>query len=70
MRLGEKIQIQTEHRIKTEDYPGRFKYLIYDGYRPQNLQQTRDYLRLLTNSEAIEDNLNENTPKHIADYCN
>jgi hypothetical protein len=71
VRCGEKIQVQTEKAISVEAHRDTFGYLIYDGYRPGNLAQTRDYLEFLTRSpEKIQsDTLQEDcTPQHILDY--
>jgi hypothetical protein len=47
-----------------------FQYLIYDGYRPQNLSHCRDYIDFL-----IRENLDDKslltakaTPQHILKY--
>lgn len=45
--------------------------MIYDGYRPTNLAQTRDYLEFMTRSAENlgDDPLAENkAPLHILDY--
>ena len=68
-KVAEKITIQTEKTIKLEDYRGAFGYQIYDGYRPQNLAHTRDYLAFIQKNQESESVLSEeNTPKHIVDY--
>ena len=70
-RHGEKILIQTEKAINIEAHKDTFGYQIYDGYRPQNLAQTRDYLEFLTksNENLKGDILSEDwTPKHILEY--
>ena len=50
VRCGEKILVQTQKAINVENHKETFGYLIYDGYRPSNLAQTRDYLEFLTKS--------------------
>lgn len=68
-RVAEKIKIQTEKTIKLADYRSAFGYQIYDGYRPQNLAHTRDYLAFIQKNQEPEGVLSEeNTPKHIVDY--
>ena len=45
---SEAIPVATETNVRFEyDQKGLFKYLIYDGYRPQNLKHTRDYVDFL-----------------------
>lgn len=58
------IPVATNRQLNVEEYEQYFKYLIYDGYRPQNLAHCRDYIDFLT-----RDNLeNDDTPQHILDY--
>ena len=66
-RYGERIKILSEKPIKTKDYSDLFGYQIYDGYRPQNLSQCRDYLEFLINGDIYDE---EETPQHIKDYMN
>ena len=48
------------------NYPGLFGFQIYDGYRPTNLAQTKDYLEFLTKKSSI---LSEDiSSRHILDY--
>ena len=54
-RFGEKIKIQTEKGIKIANYPSLFGYQIYDGYRPENLAQCRDYLEFLINGDIYDE---------------
>ena len=68
--MGEKIPVATEKSIKLSYNIQHFKYLIYDGYRPQNLAQAREYVNFL-----VRENLNlneefspEQTPQHILEY--
>jgi hypothetical protein len=47
-----------------------FQYLIYDGYRPLNLQHTREYIDFLIR-ENLDDKSSlkaEATPQHILRY--
>ena len=53
--MGEKIPVATEKSIKLSYNIQHFKYLIYDGYRPQNLAQAREYVNFL-----VRENLNLN----------
>lgn len=60
----------TQRTIKLENNVEMFRYLIYDGYRPQNLQHTREYIDFL-----IKENLDGKasltanaTPQHILKY--
>ena len=63
---GESIKIQTELPIDKSQYK-LFRYQIYDSYRPQNLQQVRDYLQFLTNSEKHQLE-GSDLPKHMVKY--
>lgn len=68
-KVGCNIPMTTNRAIKGEKWP-QFRYQIYDAYRPQNLAQTRDYLKFLTQSrDNQEANLSENNaPEHMIDY--
>ena len=69
-RVAEKIPIQTQRSIQLEKYPDMFQYQVYDGYRPQNLAQTRDYLNFLTKSNKNNEQFHneEEIPAHICEY--
>ena len=42
---------------------------MYDGYRPQNLAQSRDYIDFLIRENPKQSVATEtNTPQHILDY--
>jgi hypothetical protein len=60
---GYMIPVGTSRQLAIEEYDQYFKYLIYDGYRPQNLAHCREYIDFL-----IRDNMTENPPQHILDY--
>lgn len=51
---GASIPVTTQRTVKLENNADMFRYLIYDGYRPQNLQHTREYIDFL-----IQENLDE-----------
>ena len=58
--------------MRTSQYQHLFKYMIYDGYRPQTLAHARDYVDFLIRDNLSEDVLNtlppEQLPQHILDY--
>jgi hypothetical protein len=59
--------VQTEQPIQLSQYPGLFKYLVYDGYRPSNLAHTRDYLSYIQDEE--EDSLTKGDARnHLVEY--
>ena len=68
-KVGSNIPMTTHRAIKAARWP-QFRYQIYDAYRPQNLAQTRDYVKFLTQSnENQETNLSaNNAPEHMIDY--
>ena len=64
--MGSAIPVATSRQLNVDNYEQYFKYLIYDGYRPQNLSNCRDYIDFL-----IRENLSseiKDTPQHILDY--
>ena len=71
-KVGQNIKIASSRAIKIENYPNQFKYQIYDGYRPETLEQTRDYIKFLTQNQDdknTDDILNdEETPEHMIQY--
>ena len=62
------IPVQTNKSIKINDYQNLFKYLVYDGYRPQNIGQARDYVDFIVRDPETIDN--QETPQHFFDYLN
>ena len=45
--MGSAIPVATSRQLNVDNYEQYFKYLIYDGYRPQNLANCRDYIDFL-----------------------
>lgn len=58
----------TETPIDISLYPGRFKYKIYEGYRPETLAQTRDYLKFLIQRKTQKDLEESEIPPHLLAY--
>ena len=50
LNAAKNIRVMTGKTIDTEKYPQFFDYLVYDSYRPKNLQETRDYITYLLKS--------------------
>ena len=59
----------TNRNVRFDINPGadgkNFKYLIYDGYRPKNLAQMRQYVDFIL-QENVKDA--KNAPPHVLDY--
>lgn len=58
--------------IETDKYPQYFKYKIYEGYKPLNLKQTRNYIDFLT---SMDDSncytvAEEDLPSELYSYLN
>lgn len=72
LRSGNKIPLTTDRNVRTAQYQQFFKYMIYDGYRPQTLAHARDYVDFLIRDNLSEDALDtlppEHRPQHILDY--
>ena len=61
------IPVASEKPIKPKHWENYFKYLIYDGYRPQTLAHARDYIDFLIR-DPQESDPSFKTPQHILDY--
>ena len=64
--MGSAIPVTTSRQLNVDNYEQYFKYLIYDGYRPKNLANCRDYIDFLI-SENLSSEIKD-TPQHILDY--
>jgi len=58
------IPVASDRAVKTEAFDLLFKYMIYDGYRPQTLAHARDYLDFLIREPSDE----SEPPSHILEY--
>lgn len=45
-----------------------FKYKVYEGYRPHNLAQTRDYIQFLIKDLAVHQVPESQIPRDILSY--
>lgn len=45
-----------------------FKYKVYEGYRPHNLAQTRDYIQFLIKDHGLHQVQESQIPKDILAY--
>ena len=55
-KSSENIKVVSNLSINLDEYPQYFKYKIYEGYKPTNLKQTREYIDFLTTNDS--DHLN------------